>query len=837
MWRKCDLHRHTVPDSDADASLDPQEFLSGCVAEGLNVVAVTDHDRVDNVDAVSEKAVDYGIVVVPGIEISTDRGHVLALAPGADGRAILDELRIRLAIQPGKTIDFYSLINCLAKPRVNGGDFFRNHVILIGAHVERSGSVLGPKQPASLDEQIEAAQKLQALEVVAPEILTEWSNGVKQTESKMALLRGSDAHPEREPESRFTWIYLPEVTPQSLRHALATPEASISLGAVPPDEPEFWVKSLSFEGGPYDGRKIGFSPRANALIGPPSSGKSLVVDAISFAYGLPCSLDDVRASIDARLAKCLPEGATVVLEVMGPQGVEEVRRVMGGTTIQETEAKPIVFSQTELARRAMESVPAVELLDIHCPEGEIHRAEIERASEAARSALAQIFELATQSGALRLVVENEQEGLEATRAKYFDLVGDEETAKSLGDLARLDGWHQRANESLLAWRAALTVPPGPQLPPVPTLETDRDVAEFVPSEATEEALSEYQNEVVAAADGLVDSVRSEFAKGSQNVEGLRKSVEERLGEGHDAIREVADEAQVYRERLAELESQASDLADLDKKIGDQLREVDHIIDRASRAWTDLRRVRGLACTAVNASMPSFIVRLNHDSLTAEMDDLLGDLRVGTHLYEASVHAARKVLDRKDFVRAAVEQKQFPASGHHDEDATDPLTAARKIAGEAAKREKYDEIARLAVLWPADGIKILQRQTGTDPVPFDNLTEGLKALAIKEISFAASQLPAVTDQPEDAVPTTAVFEKLVPTVREQRRSRQFIIASHDANVVVSGDMDRVIVLPPHPSEPPIAGTLFDAPIRESAIALLEGGDRAFQLRQRRYGDYD
>ena len=157
---------------------------------------------------------------------------------------------------------------------------------------------------------------------------------------------------------------------------------------------------------------------------------------------------------------------------------------------------------------------------------------------------------------------------------------------------------------------------------------------------------------------------------------------------------------------------------------------------------------------------------------------------------------------------------------------------------AMDRGRCDAIARLAVTWPGDGIEIFQKGQGNaGPVPFDSLSEGLKALAIKELSFAASDLPAVTDQPEDAVPTTAVFEKLVPTVREQRVSRQFIIASHDANVVVSGDMDRVIVLPTDPSDQPLVGTLFDKPIRESAIALLEGGDRAFELRRRRYGDYE
>ena len=239
---------------------------------------------------------------------------------------------------------------------------------------------------------------------------------------------------------------------------------------------------------------------------------------------------------------------------------------------------------------------------------------------------------------------------------------------------------------------------------------------------------------------------------------------------------------------------------------------------------------------MNESMPSFFVRLSPDNLTTDIDQLLDDLKTGTRLHEASVQEIRDALDRKCLVRTAIRHLQFPASDDDQEDLDEVSANARKIAQVSMDRGKFDGIAQLSALWPSDGIEILQKQTGADPVPFDSLTEGLKALAIKEISFAASQLPAITDQPEDAVPTTAIFENLVPTVREQRAFRQFIIASHDANVVVSGDMERVIVFPPEASKQPIVGTLFDASIRESAITLLEGGDRAFELRRRRYGDY-
>ena len=836
MWRKCDLHRHTTPDAPGEFEFDPQNFLLECVGDGLDVVAVTDHDRTDHIDALMEEAPNHDIIVVPGAEISTDRGHVLALAPSGDGRIILDELYGRVQTVGSTTVEFNRLIGVLSEQRVNGPGLFRNHVILIGAHVDRPSSILGPQQAPSIDSQVSNAQHLHALEVVNEQTMKEWRKGIKQTEVVMGLLRGSDAHPTVEHEARSTWIYLPEVTSQCLRHAFATPEASISHEQDRPLGPEFWIKSIRFDGGQYDGRRIEFSPRTNALIGPPSSGKSLIVDAIRYVFGLPCAIDDVQSSIDRRLAKCLPDGAIVVVEIEGTDDNQEIRRVRGGTTAPDVREKPIVFSQAELSRLAMDQIPSVVLLDLHCPEGEVHKQEIKKISDKVQSDFRKIAGLAKQARELRLEVENEQEGLGATRSSYLKLVGDEETAKSLGDLGRIENWHNVAGQRLEEWRNDFQIPAGPALPTAPQLQTGLPIADYVPSNAIPKALDEYKTGVSRAADELVATLRIESETSSLKVESLRGDIQAKLGGDQDATPELAAEAERYRTRLSKLEQQETDLAALDESINDGLTAIDTLVDQASTSWAALRKARQIACTAVNKSMPSFFVRLSPDNLTTDIDQLLDDLKTGTRLHESSVQETRDALDRKCFFRAAIRYLQFPTSGEHQEDPDEISANTRKIAQVSMDREKFDGIAQLSALWPSDAIEILQKQTGADPVPFDSLTEGLKALAIKEISFAASQLPAVTDQPEDAVPTTAIFENLVPTVREQRAFRQFIIASHDANVVVSGDMERVIVFPPEASKQPIVGTLFDSSIRESAITLLEGGDRAFELRRRRYGDY-
>ena len=736
MWRKCDLHRHTTPDNQPGFNFNPRDFLAECMADALDVVAVTDHDRTDHIHAVMQEAPDYGITVVPGVEISTDRGHILALSPGDNGRTVLDELCGRVPRVVGSsTVEFNRLTSALSEERPSGAGLFRNYVVLIGAHADQHGSILASQQPASTGDQVSKAQQLQALEVVDGQTLAIWRNGIKQTEVVMALLQNSDAHPTVSHQARSTWIYLPEVTTQHLRHAFATHEASISFDQQPPPVPSFWIKSIRFEGGQYDGRKIDFSPRANALIGPPSSGKSLIVDAIRWVFDSPCPIDDVESSINRRLAKCLPAGTTVFVELGGSGEEHEIQRIRGGTTAPEADTKPIVFSQAELSRRSMEPIPSVALLDIHCPQGETHKQEIERVSNKVRSDFLKIVDLAKQAKDLRLIVGNEQEGLEATRSIYLDLVGDEDTAKSLGDLGRIETWHRVADETMKEWRSAFSVPAAPQLPSAPQLQTDLPIEDYVYSEAVPSALGKYESAVSAAADELVENLQIESAARSPKVDELRSDIQVSLGGEQNATPELAGEAQRHRERLTELEQQAAQLADLDQKISVALDAIDLLLDRSAESWDGLRQARQEACTAVNKSMPSFFVRLTPDDLTTEIDELLDDLKTGTRLHEGSVLEVRNVLDRKDFVRAAIKHLQFPTAEEAEEGSNDPSVNARKIAHESMDRQKFNGIAKLAVLRPHDGIGIFRKQTGTTPVPFDGLTEGLKALAIKEISFA------------------------------------------------------------------------------------------------------
>ncbi|MCX6045676.1 MAG: PHP domain-containing protein [Chloroflexi bacterium] len=75
---KADLHIHTSYSYDGTATV---KVMLQYIAQhtDLDVIAITDHDEIDGALEALELAPYYGLEVIPGIEISTAEGHVLAL--------------------------------------------------------------------------------------------------------------------------------------------------------------------------------------------------------------------------------------------------------------------------------------------------------------------------------------------------------------------------------------------------------------------------------------------------------------------------------------------------------------------------------------------------------------------------------------------------------------------------------------------------------------------------------------------------------------------------------------------------------------------------------------
>ena len=68
---KKDIHMHTVY---SDGALTPKEVIDMRVAEGFELLAITDHDGIGGSVAVREYAESLGINFISGIEIDPEDG-------------------------------------------------------------------------------------------------------------------------------------------------------------------------------------------------------------------------------------------------------------------------------------------------------------------------------------------------------------------------------------------------------------------------------------------------------------------------------------------------------------------------------------------------------------------------------------------------------------------------------------------------------------------------------------------------------------------------------------------------------------------------------------------
>lgn len=75
MKLRIDLHVHTV--YSRDSLIQIEEILPRCRAAGLDGLAVTDHETLEGGRRAAEMC--KGLIVIPGMEIETSKGHVLAL--------------------------------------------------------------------------------------------------------------------------------------------------------------------------------------------------------------------------------------------------------------------------------------------------------------------------------------------------------------------------------------------------------------------------------------------------------------------------------------------------------------------------------------------------------------------------------------------------------------------------------------------------------------------------------------------------------------------------------------------------------------------------------------
>ncbi|QTX31444.1 PHP domain-containing protein [Aminithiophilus ramosus] len=148
-----DLHVHTVLSPCGELEMGAPEIVEKARAEGIDILAVTDHNAADNVPALREAAGDGGPLVIAGIEVQTAEDiHVVTLFRSY-----------------GEAADFQGWLWKKMGPVLNDPDYFGWQVVIDGTNevVRMEDRLLVQAVGYSVDEVVAETARRGGLSVMA----------------------------------------------------------------------------------------------------------------------------------------------------------------------------------------------------------------------------------------------------------------------------------------------------------------------------------------------------------------------------------------------------------------------------------------------------------------------------------------------------------------------------------------------------------------------------------------------------------------------------------------------------------------------------------------------
>jgi hypothetical protein len=457
-WYKCDLHLHTTASKCfEDKNVKPEQWVDRAIEQGLNCVAITDHNTGTSIDAIKEAAKDKNLTVFPGVEITCDSAkvHLLILFDVTKTSADIRDFLVRADIkaddfgkQTASTVKSIFDIATLAN---------KDGAIVIPAHIDEYNG-LGDVSVDNL-KKFFSKYNINAVQIVHNEFLNKtlqvsnndelktmlndyygnpnpaiddstvkkWFTATKYAlEANVALLTFSDnPHEPKNSKhglwgigSHYTWIKMDKKpTLEGLRQAFLLPEFRIKnefeSPNTPYNTPDIWIKSISISNtiitSDSTPLKLNFNPQLNTIIGGRGSGKSSILRFIRGVFNRTIDLEGLSDIFKDHQEFYRVETGRPKKGVLNDESVIEVEIVRDNTLHKVIASKIQNSSVQEIKIERFDEQTSV--WETITDEGYIDFLEFEQYSQK------QIYEIAQEPNALRERIDKAIEDVERIKSE------------------------------------------------------------------------------------------------------------------------------------------------------------------------------------------------------------------------------------------------------------------------------------------------------------------------------------------------------------------------------------------------------------------------------------
>lgn len=843
-----------------------QQLLAACLEAKVEVIGLADHGSVDGVDKLRELFSEKGVVVFPGFEIaSSEKIHFVCLF---DEATPVDQITMHLGAL-GINIDHPEAP--VQKSAVDIIDYInKKNGFIFAAHCANDDGVLQRRMNHIwTHEGLLAAQISSSIDALKNADSGFYYKALRnkdanyRREREMAAINAADvAEPEDiKSDGASCLIKMTKPCFTSFKQAFLDAGSRIRLNSDKPENHASAIERVRFVGGYLDGVDIELSEHLNAVIGGRGTGKSTLLECIRFAFDLAPSGKAAKAQYNAILKINLGnEKGMVELKVRSAamHGRQfTVSRKYGNQPVVTDDAGEVSPHQPK------DLLPGIELYG----QNEIY--EITR-DEQIRNRLIERF------------LAGEHEHLDADIAKVLARLKEnrESIERALSQKSDVEAEVERLPKLQDQAKQFQTLGIDEKLKIIPKLEKEKQLNGRVNEEV---------DRVKEAIETLKDSLPDTVFLSEISLDGLPHA---------DLLKQQREILEGFKTALTQTVTQLDQLAltssekllPIQRQLAGKLHEEEQQLENA---FKDIPSSQGKTGRQIGAEYQTLLKQIEQirpkqttlqnrqaqiDELYKHRKKLLLEMDQQTSARASAMRKSVKRLNRKldqkvhlrldpegnrrvlvDFLSACnlegVGVKRLAWVSEGDFSPADLAATIRQ--GEAKLTVTYgitDSIVRALSRLPERKLLELEELVIPDTMvielnvthgeqeakfrPIKDLSTGQQCTAVLHLLLLDNQDPLILDQPEDNLDNAFIAERIVAKLRRAKLSRQFLFATHNANIPVFGDAEWIGVLSVEDNKgqilPDKQGAIDMPKVQALAADILEGGKSAFNQRREKYG---
>ncbi len=873
-YKKTDLHVHTPASAcfyKEDQGITPEEFVDHAIAQGIEVMAITDHNSGEWIDKIKEATIGKDITIFPGVEISVDDGfHIIGIFDIDKDSNHVNNLLLsglgykleELGSDIGKK-DAFTVINKIIE--------FEGIPVI--AHID--GSV-GPfeklsKQSRKLKSLLDSKQYI-AVETkigLLPDLFKE-----NQIKREPVCYKASDnpapenykKHSHRGLGKKYTYFKFDKQTNlDSLKQCFIDPEVRINLNEVIEKNNHPFIKGISVSGGFLNSQKAFFHTGLNSIIGGKGTGKSLLFEYIRFALSSNSYFDSIKQDSLSKIGKQLKDGGEIKLIVsIGNEDYQIIKKLekvhldkhkkvvyIDDSTecINLSNNEPftgdiktifplLAYSQTEILSITEDDNAILELLDQFIDFSELNsnldilKGELEDIN----SKFVEAHNAKKSKIALEKNLETKKEELKIIKKQIESL-----TSKDFQEIKKQKELIEKQIKQTDQVKKHLQSKYIQKIIDLEKTWTDSEKSHKDLNEQIQNEILNFENEVINKFQKLNTEITAKYTKLIKTLsdeeekllkeQTLIKAKYEKLEENTKQMKdfEAKEKASIQvrdnlQSSLTLVTTEAQNYESY-KKIRDEKRKNLYKLHKENfQKRNDLyKEITKISNTKLKLNLEQAV---NKDDFIEKLINLLQ----GSNIRKEFILKVLQKLTIADFINFILEKNV-----HALNDISAGETAD-KLINYIWDENKIKDLLNLEHnYFPIDKPKIEYNKSkkGKKYADLSELSVGQKCNALLIIALLKGEKPVIIDQPEDALDITSVWEDVSQNLRKNKNNRQFILTTHNNCVAVASDTDNFINITASDSNGYISQSGGVESSIDEIIKHLEGGIDSYKLRNQKY----